>query len=151
MSPRRLLLLAALLQGCAGGPPEPPSDAPATAALVGTTWQLVEFQSSSDEIGTIRPDDPSLYTMDLAADGRVTMRLNCNQATGTWSATPGSADSGSFTFGPLAMTRALCPPPSMDERIGRDAQYVRSYVLREGRLYLALMADGGIYAWEAAR
>jgi hypothetical protein len=86
--------------------------------------------------------------MRLKEDGTVAMRLNCNQATGTWSAEPSSeGTSGRFTFGPLAATRALCPPPSMDEQIVAHAEYVRSYLLKEGRLYLSLMADGGVYVW----
>jgi len=102
-----------------------------------------------DSIGTLRADDPSLYTMRLNADGTVTMRLHCNRAHGAWSAEP-SADvsNGRFELGPLAVTRALCPPPSLDERVAADAQYIRSYLLRDGRLYLSLMADAGIYAWE---
>jgi heat shock protein HslJ len=112
-------------------------------------WRLVEFQSMDDATGTLRPDDPSRYTMRLKEDGTVTMRLNCNQATGTWSAEPSSeGTSGRFTFGPLAATRALCPPPSMDEHIAAHAEYVRSYLLNKGRLYLSLIADGGIYVWE---
>jgi heat shock protein HslJ len=118
-------------------------------SLAGTEWQLVEFQSMDDAIGTIRPDDPSLYSMRLGADGNVSMQLNCNRATGDWSAEPSAEGStGSFRFGPLAVTRALCPPPSMDERIARDADYVRSFLLKDGNLYLSLMADAGIYAWE---
>ena len=114
-----------------------------------TSWRLVKFQSMDDAIGTVRPDDPALYTMHLNADGSVTMRLNCNRAMGTWSAEPGErGDSGRFEFGPLAMTRALCPPPSMDERIAAHSETVRSYLLKDGRLYLSLMADAGIYVWE---
>lgn len=104
-----------------------------------------------DSIGTIRPDDPTRFTMRLYADGTVNMRLDCNRATGTWSSeASASADSGRFTFGPLATTRALCLPPNLDERIARDAEYVRSYLFKDGRLYLSLMADAGIYAWEPA-
>jgi hypothetical protein len=29
-----------------------------------------------------------------------------------------------------------------------QAEYLRSYLLTDGKLYLSLMADGGIYAWE---
>ena len=77
------------------------------------------------------------------------MQLNCNRAMGTWSAAPASdAISGTFRFGPLATTKALCPPPSMDERVARDAQWVRGYLLRDGMLHLSLMADAGIYSWE---
>jgi heat shock protein HslJ len=118
-------------------------------SLAGTEWQMVEFQSMDDAIGTIRPDDPTRYTMRLGADGSVSMQLNCNRATGDWSAEPSAeGTTGSFRFGSLAMTRALCPPPSMDERIARDADHVRGYLLEGGNLYLSLMADAGIYAWE---
>ena len=118
-----------------------------TGGLDGTSWQLVEFRSSDDAIGVVRPPDPTRYTMILAAGRQVHMQLNCNRATGTWSADPPDAQSGVFTFGRLAMTRALCSPPSYDAQIARDAEYVRSYLLRDGRLYLNLMADGGTYVW----
>jgi hypothetical protein len=86
--------------------------------------------------------------MHLRADGSVQMQLNCNRAQGTWSVTP-AADgaSGRFQFGPLAATRALCPPPSMDEMIVAQAGFVRGYLLKDGNLYLSLMADAGIFAW----
>lgn len=130
-------------------PAAPQATAPAAGPLADTDWRLIEIQSMDDAQGTTRPNDPALYTMRLNGDGTVQMRLNCNRANGTWSAEPGpDPTSGRFEFGPLAGTRALCPPPSLDERITSQAQYVRSYVLKEDRLYLSLMADGGIYAWE---
>jgi heat shock protein HslJ len=127
------------------------AEAAAPPVLAGTEWRLVEFQSMDDAQGTTRPGEGTLYTMWLHGDGAVTMQLNCNRATGTWSATPGpEATSGRFNFGPLAATRALCPPPSMDESIAAQSGYVRSYRLRDDRLYLSLMADGGIYVWARA-
>jgi heat shock protein HslJ len=167
-----MAVMIALLAGCGGRPADPAQDQPAASVradppepaggaeasapvgalpetLTDTQWRLVEFQSMDDAIGTQRPEDSGLYTLQLNADGTVAMRLNCNSARGTWSA-DASADgsSGRFELGPLAMTRALCPPPSMDEQIAQQAQYIRSYILRGRRLYLSLMADGGIYAWE---
>jgi heat shock protein HslJ len=135
--------------GEAGAPPAAPAAGSSAHPLAGTEWRLVEFQSMDDAVGTMRPTDPSLYTMRLGADGAVNMRLNCNRANGSWKATP-SADpsNGRFEFSLLAATRASCPPPSMDERITAQAPYVRSYLLKHGRLYLSLMADGGIFAWE---
>ncbi|MBK9245415.1 MAG: META domain-containing protein [Burkholderiales bacterium] len=133
----------------------PDSQSAATGAaasagpLAGTQWRLVEFQSMDEAKGTTRPGDGTLYTMWLHGDGTVTMQLNCNRAMGKWSARPGGdAASGSFEFGPLAATRALCPPPSMDESIVAQSANVRSYLLKDGRLHLSLMADGGIYVWE---
>jgi heat shock protein HslJ len=114
--------------------------------LAGTEWHLVEIQSLDDDVGSVRPHDPTLYTLSLGADGTVQMRLNCNRATGTWFSEPsGDESSGRLEFGPLAATRALCAPPSLDERIVADAGFVRSYLLQDGRLHLSLMADGGIY------
>jgi heat shock protein HslJ len=137
-----LVLSLGAFQGLAAGDAVPPS------ALAGTHWRLVEFQSMDDAQGTTRPGEGTVYTMWLHGDGSVAMQLNCNRATGTWSATPGTdAASGDFEFGPLAATRALCPPPSMDESIVAHSSYVRSYLLKDGRLYLSLMADGGIYVW----
>jgi len=45
----------------------------------------------------------------------------------------------------MALTRAACPPGSMHDHLARQWPNIRSYLIRDGRLYLALMADGGIY------
>ena len=146
-----LLASLPLLVGCPEGtdsavrsePPAPENP------LADTDWRLAGFQSMDDATGSVEPDDPSLYTMRLNTDGTVHMRLNCNRANGTWKAEPAvDGDSGSFEFGPLAMTRALCPPPSLDEQIASQSEWVRSFLLEDGRLHLSLMADGGIYTWE---
>jgi para-nitrobenzyl esterase len=42
----------------------------------------------------------------------------------------------------------MCPPDSLHDHIVRQWHFVRSYVIRDGRLYLSLMADGGIYEYE---
>lgn len=118
--------------------------------LAGTSWRLLGFESMDDAIGLVRPDNPSNYVMRLNRDGTVTMRLNCNFASGTWSVAAGDSDaSGQFKFGPLAATRAPCSPPSMGQNIAALAEFIRSYLLRDGMLYLSLIADGGIYAWQA--
>jgi heat shock protein HslJ len=151
-----LLWTTGVMTGCrtaardsAGGSP-PTADTPSPGnPLAGTRWRLLAFQSMDDAIGTLRPSDPSKYTMQLNADGRVSMRLDCNRARGRWSAAPsGDGTRGRFEFGPLAMTRAICPPPRLDAQIAAQAAYIRSYMLKRGVLYLSLMADGGIYAWE---
>ncbi|MBA4159428.1 MAG: META domain-containing protein [Gemmatimonadetes bacterium] len=91
--------------------------ATAAPALVGVTWRLVEFRSA---VGTVRPERPDQYTLTLQEDGRATLRLDCNRGSGTWTATPEGPDRGSLGMGRIAMTRALCPPPSMDTQIARD-------------------------------
>jgi heat shock protein HslJ len=114
-----------------------------------TQWQLVAFHSMNDATGTVRPDRGAHYAMRLNADGSVTMRLYCNRARGAWTADTGpDGTSGRFVFGAMISTRALCPPPSMDERIAADTEYVRGFRIENGHLYLSLMADAGIYEWE---
>jgi heat shock protein HslJ len=117
-------------------------------SLAGTAWRLIEFRSPEDDTSMLRPPTASLYTMTLAANGTVTMRLDCNRASGTWTA---SAAGGSFGFGELRMTRAVCQQPSLDTQIARHAEYVSSYRIRDGLLYLSLSADGGTYVWEPLR
>lgn len=43
----------------------------------------------------------------------------------------------------MAATRAQCPPGSLHDLVMRQLPFVRSYAIRDGRLYLSLMADGG--------
>jgi heat shock protein HslJ len=122
--------------------------APSAARLAGSEWELVAIQSMDDAQGTLRIAEPAAFTLQLGADGRAALKLDCNRGAATWQVTPaGDGNSGQFAFGPIAGTRALCPPPHLDQRIVRDLGYVRGYLLRDGKLYLSLMADGGIYEW----
>ena len=70
-----------IVLSCQKESPEQPGN-----QLAGTVWRLAEFQSMDDAVGTIRPDNPSDYTMQLNDDSTATMRLNCNRANGSWSA-----------------------------------------------------------------
>ena len=136
---RFLALAAMLLAGIAqaGGNP-----------FAGTTWQLLSIQSMDDAQGTTRVGDPGHFTLEFGRDGRAAFRLDCNRGTGDYTVKPASdGATGTISFGPIAATRALCQPPHLDERIARDMAHVRGYLLKDGKLYLTLMADGGIYEW----
>jgi heat shock protein HslJ len=138
----RLFFCAALLAGCAT-----PADTPRGNGLAGTAWQLLSVQSMDDAQGTTKIAEPQRFILKFGDDGRAALRLDCNRGTGSWEAKLASVDSGSLTFGPVAATRAMCPPPPIGERLARDLGYVRSYLFKDGKLYLSLMADGGIYEW----
>ncbi|WP_216920812.1 META domain-containing protein [Synechococcus sp. CCAP 1479/9] len=136
---------ASLLAGAA----LPLHAAPQNPPLQGTSWQLVGIQSMDDAQGLKRPQDASRYTLSLQADGRAVLQLDCNRATGSWQVEPSTdPGNGGFRFGPLASTKALCPAPSLGEPLARQLPYVRGYLLRDGRLNLSLLADGGILIWE---
>jgi para-nitrobenzyl esterase len=136
---RLLSLLAAFLLpiACSVSTPGPPRSA--AADLGGSSWQLVKFQSSDGK--TLTPDDAAKYTISFGTDGNVSVRIDCNRGRGAWK----SSGPNQLQFGPLALTRAQCPPGSLHDRIVKDWEFVRSYTLKDGRLFLALMADGGIY------
>jgi heat shock protein HslJ len=115
--------------------------------LAGSSWRLVELQSSDDSIGIVRPDDPAKYEMMLNANGTAALRLDCNRGTGRWMSTATNRTQGAMTFSPLAMTRAACPPGSLDTRIARELGFVRTYLANGDTLRLIMMADGGIQVW----
>jgi heat shock protein HslJ len=119
----------------------------AAGALAGTSWTLVEFQSSDDAIGRVVPPNVERYTLHFDADGSLNMQLDCNRGMARWTATPTSADGGGLSISPGAMTRAMCEPGAIDTKLARDLSYVRSYTIQGGRLSLALEADAGIYLW----
>lgn len=142
------ILLALGLGGCQTPPSEPPVGNLAFAGLGGTKWRLVEFQSMDDSQGTTRMADPGKYTVTFNHDGTIAARLDCNRAAGSWTQAIANANGGSLQFGPLAVTKAYCPPPSFGETLERHFRFVRSFVVRDGRLAMSLMADGGILVWE---
>jgi para-nitrobenzyl esterase len=118
---------------------------PQSAGLGGTAWQLVKFQGGDEKI--LAPDDRSKYTLAFAADGGLSARLDCNRGRGAWK----SAGANQLELGPMALTRALCPPGSLHDQIVRQLPFVRSYVIKGGHLFLSLMADGGTYEFEPVR
>jgi putative lipoprotein len=150
---RRALASDALVVGvllgavhCGPAREKPPSDAEVTPStetgLGGTSWRLVKFQGGDET--TLTPDDPAKYTIAFEPDGRLSARIDCNRGRGTWK----SSAPPQLEFGPLALTRAMCPPGSLHNQIVKQWSYVRSYVMRDGHLFLSLMADGGIYEFE---
>ena len=144
---RRILvpfrLLAPVLVCIASGHGQtPPSSA--GSDLLGRSWQLVKFQG--DDGTTLAPPDKTTYSITFAADGHLSARIDCNRGRGTWNST----GAGQLEFGPLALTRAMCPPAPLNDRIPRDWPQVRSYSVKNGHLFLVLMADGGTYEFEPA-
>jgi heat shock protein HslJ len=93
---------------------------------------------------TYVPDDPSLYTLEFGTNGNASMRIDCNRGTGSWT----SESNGELHFGPIAATRAMCPPGSLHDTYLAQFEWVRSYTMRDGHLFLATMADGSIIEFE---
>jgi para-nitrobenzyl esterase len=132
------------LAACAASGTGPPvtSTAQGPTDLAGTAWQLVQFMGGDDTVLT--PADRSVYTLTFETGGQLTARVDCNRGRGTWKVAPPAG----LELGPLALTRAAFPPAPLNTRLPRDYQYVRSFVMEKGHLFLSLFADGGIYEFE---
>ena len=139
-SPALLLATVLLLAACSTSTQTPSRST--TPSLVGTSWQLVKYQGSDDT--TLTPDDKTKYTIAFAADGGLSARIDCNRGRGKWK----SSGRGQLQFSQLALTRAMCPPGSLHDRIVRHWEFIRSYLIKDGHLFLSLMADGGVYEFE---
>lgn len=118
-----LLLIAA----CSTSAQPPPSGVP--PGLGGTSWRLVKFQGSDDT--TLTPDDKPKYTIAFNQDGSLTARIDCNRGRGSWK----SSGPNQVELGPMALTRAMCPPGSLHDQIVKHWGFVRSYVMKDGHLY----------------
>jgi para-nitrobenzyl esterase len=135
----RFLAASALMLGlsaCAGTATAPTSTAD---PLAGTRWQLDSIDYMDDT--TVKPDNSAKYTLEFDDEGMVGMQTDCNRLRGAYTYTTPSG----LEFGALMSTRAACPPGSLYNRVIKDMPFVRSFVIKDGRLHLALMADGGIY------
>jgi len=111
-----------------------------TSDLGGNSWQLVRFQGRDGT--TLRPKDKTRYILAFATDGSLDVRIDCNRGRGTWK----SAAASQLELSPLALTRAMCPPAPLNDRLPKDWQSIRSYVIKDGHLFLT--AGGGIYEFE---
>ena len=137
----RLIPLAALLLSACAATPS------AQSGLAGTQWKLLSIQPVDERQAKTEIAEPERYTLSFDKDGRASMRFDCNRGSGTWEAEPKSADSGLIRFGAIAVTRAMCPPGSLDTRVARDLPYSRQYLRKDGKLYVNLLADDGTYEW----
>lgn len=137
---------ALVLAGCSGEP------GPRT--LEGTSWRLVQIESNNDAEGVTRVPDPAAYTVSFGEAGQAAFELDCNTGTGTYEAAPtGDGETGTLTFGPIAVTEMGCAPlspdqPSLDQEVGAALPSVRGYRFIDDRLHMSLMFDGGILSWE---
>ena len=110
--------------------------------LSGTTWRLVQFEGGDGKIQ--RPPNPDNFTLEFQAGGVLAARIDCNRGRGSWKITPPSG----IALDTKVMTRAFCGQNSMDTQIVKHLPMVRSYTMKNGRLFLSLMADGGNYEFE---
>lgn len=106
------------------------------AEVVGVLWQ---WQGTLLNDGTaFAPVDPSRYTLQLSAEGQAAVQADCNRGSGRY-----YVSDNRIVVGPLATTRALCPPGSLSDEYLRQLQDVTSYLTRDGELIMEIKFDSG--------
>ena len=130
------MLLGVALAGCAMGPGgNEPVRVRAPSAVTGQVWQWTGTATPTETIDSLAPDR---YTLELAPNGRLMVRADCNRGTGSY-----RIGAGTIALGPIATTRMACPPGSLDARYLADLQRAAAFFVEDGRLHLALPADAG--------
>jgi heat shock protein HslJ len=151
-----LLSVSLALGACSSMPSTAPSNSPSTApatavatpTLAGTSWRLASFQANDDGSQALRPGSPDGFTLSFGQDGRLAVKLDCNRGNGPWQAVTTDATGGTLSLGPVATTRAMCPPDAAGSRLVQDLPALRTWRLQDNRLHTGLPADAGVYVWE---
>jgi para-nitrobenzyl esterase len=114
-----------------------------TQGIVGIVWQLDQIQYGDDTL--VKPDDPARYTLELTPDGNASVRADCNRGRGTF-----VLNGSSLSLKILAYTRAACLPESLDDRYRKALDQAASWMLRDGKLHIAMALDSGILSFAPA-
>jgi heat shock protein HslJ len=105
--------------------------------LPGVVWQWQDHVSSTGEV-TMRPEDPSQYTVEFLPDGTLTIQADCTHATGTFILTGSQLD---LQIG--GVTKMACPPGSLMTPLLADLDQVVSYTIQQ-TLTLAVSGGNGV-------
>lgn len=125
---RRLaLVLGVVALSACDESPTSPSD------LVGETWRLASIERSG--ASPIVVPDPSRYTIQFLAGGRVSVRADCNTCSG-----PYVLDGLALSIRALACTRAFCGTASLDGEFTQALGQAR--LLARAGSQLTVRADG---------
>ena len=93
-------------------PTPPPADLGSTVTAQGRlglagAWQLVSVTATGQ--AAVSVGEPERFTAEFGAEGRVSLRADCNRCTGAYTAT-----TSALTVGPMACTRAYCSSAPLD-------------------------------------
>jgi heat shock protein HslJ len=112
-------------------------------SLTNSSWGLISIKDKRGQ--TLRPTGrKDRYRISFDPEGRVEAQVDCNLGRGTFK----SESPGQITFGPMALTKTMCPRGPLYDRIVNEVQHFRTYRLEGGHLFLST-ADDITYEFEA--
>ncbi len=103
--------------------------------LTGTKWLWTGVQTPVGRTTILHPEN---YRLDFMAGGKVAVQADCNKGSGTY-----KVEGNNLTFGPIAMTRMMCPEGSMDTKFVQGLGAARHYKVFADLLTIDLVANGG--------
>ena len=113
--------------------------------IVGTTWRWTGFQGGDD--ATVEPEAAeAAVTLTFRADGTVHVAAGCATADLPYTL----EGSSGLAIDAEGLDVSGCAEGTAPARLMRDLAFMRSYVFRDGRLFVSLLADGGIHAFVAS-
>ena len=136
-----LLLFCASILPVTGAHAKSPARQTSAKAILGTTWM---WSSTTTPMETIEAEVPARYTIALE-DGRVSARFDCNRGGGTY-----KLSDGTLSFGMMMSTMMMCAPDSQDLVFKRDLQFVSTFYVEDGVLYLGLDDGAGTMEFRPA-
>lgn len=112
--------------------------------LTGQQWELVTIERPSQPEVMLSRDQARRHNLQFESDGRVTMQLDCNRGTASWSSEK-MGDGGSLSIGEIAATRALCPSPSYGEEMAASLPLANQYSIDSGGRTLTIRTRVATY------
>jgi heat shock protein HslJ len=112
------------------------ADAKMSEEIQNIEWQWVSLTTPTEQINV---GSPERYTVQFGADRRLALRADCNRGAGSYSIT----SDRQIKIGPLALTRAMCPPGSLGDRFVADLSQANFLFFRDGELYIELPVESG--------
>lgn len=120
-------------------------------SLAESSWELAEISAGDGEEAKSETVEEGLYTLLFRADGTAAMRFDCNRGFGRWQAGErDGASKGSISFSEIGVTKALCPPESISDRVIADFSAFDGVLVEEDRLVLTIDREGVSYVWSRA-
>jgi heat shock protein HslJ len=105
-------------------------------AIIGDTWLWASFTDPVN--GTQEIDTPERYTLQLLPSGTARIKADCNRGAGKY-----TVDGSSIDLEVATLTRAACPPGSLDADFVKYLNGAAVWFVQDGDLYLDLFADSG--------
>lgn len=124
------------------------ADGETPSLLADSIWELAEISAGQEADATSEALEKGLYTLLFRADGTTAMRFDCNRGFGRWLAVEGgTAGEGSISFSDIGVTKALCPPASISDRVIADFASFDRFRIADERLELTIEQKSVSYHW----